>query len=336
MNSVEPLEDTRRTMERRRRPPAETDPAGALPVGALEQLRSHRPEIEELIFARVREATAEQLPDAAAADTVGLREVVADVLDYGLMGAERSRRSPEERLAELVRGLLAGASVKSIELGYELDAWHLGVIATGPRAGAILRELAVGLGRPLLRVPSGSETVWAWFGGQRKLAIEELKDLLSAIQPAGFSLATGEPARGTEGWRLTHRQARAALLVALRRPQRLTRFAEVGLLALALGDEALSRSLVEIYLSPFHEERDGGAGLRRAVRAYFAADHNAKAAACALGVDRGTLRNRLRTVEERLGFPLNRCQAELEVALRLEELHQPTCDPPDESKEFIR
>ncbi len=265
-----------------------------------------------------------------------LRAVVADFLEHDLVGVERRRRSPDERLAELVRRLLAGGAVKNTELGYELDAWHVGLIATGPGAGQVLQESALRLGRPLLRVPGGSETVWAWLGGQRKPAIEELRRQLEPNRLTGVSLAMGEPARGTEGWRLTHRQAQAAQLVALRRPQRLTRFAEVGLLALALGDEALSKSLVEIYLAPFREERDGGVGLRMAVRAYFAADHNAKAAACALGVDRGTLRNRLRTIEERLGYPLNRCQAELEVALRLEELPQVTHDTPDESKEFHR
>ena len=52
-------------------------------------------------------------------------------------------------------------------------------------------------------------------------------------KPAGVSSAIGEPGKGLDGWRLTHRQAQAAMRIALRRPQRLTRYADVALLAVA-------------------------------------------------------------------------------------------------------
>ena len=43
-------------------------------------------------------------------------------------------------------------------------------------------------------------------------------------------------------------------------------------------------------------------------------------AAALLGVTRRTIENRLRTIELKLGQPVVQCGAELEVALRLEEL----------------
>jgi DNA-binding PucR family transcriptional regulator len=75
-----------------------------------------------------------------------------------------------------------------------------------------------------------------------------------------------------------------------------------------------------IYLAPLAAERDGGAVARRTLRAYFAAERNISSTAAALGVDRRTVRNRLRAIEELLGRPLGEAAPDLEVALRLEQL----------------
>ena len=232
---------------------------------------------------------------------------------------ERMAHSPELRRTEHVQRLLAGAPVDAGELDYEFDAEHVGVIAMGARAGEAVRGLAAELSRQLLSVSRSEATVWAWFGGRRRLAITDIERLMSATAPAGVSLAVGEPGVGIDGWRLTHRQAQAAMLVALRRPQRLTRYADVALLAAVLRDQELARSLLEIHLSPLEEQR-GGAVARETLRAYFAAGCNAATAAAALGVNRHTVERRVHTIEERLGRLLHTCHAELEVALRLEEL----------------
>lgn len=233
---------------------------------------------------------------------------------------ERAAHSPELRRTEHVQRLLAGAPVDPAELGYEFDAEHLGVIAMGAKAGETVRGLAAELGRELLSVSRSERTVWAWFGGQRRVANADIERLLSVKEPAGVSLAIGESSTGIDGWRLTHRQAQAAMLVALRRPQRLTWYSDVALLAAVLRDQALARSLVEVHLSPLEDQRDGGAVARRTLRAYFAAGCNAATAAAALGVNRHTVERRLHTIEEKLGRLLHTCHAELEVALRLEEL----------------
>jgi sugar diacid utilization regulator len=236
---------------------------------------------------------------------------------------ERVAHSPELRRIERVQKLLAGGHLNAAELGYDLDAEHLGVIAVGAKAGDTVRALAARLGRQLLSVARSEDTVWAWFGGQRTLDIADIERLLSAEQSAEVSLAVGGPGRGIEGWRLTHRQAQAAMLVALRRPQRLTRYADVSLLAAVLRDRELATSLVEIHLSPLDGKKDGAVS-RETLRAYFAAGCNAATAAAALGVDRHTVVRRLHTIETRLGRLLHTCHAELEVALRLEELGEPT------------
>ena len=234
---------------------------------------------------------------------------------------EREAHSPERRRMERVQRMLAGGRVESAELGYELDAWHLGVIATGTSAKQTVQRLAAGLGRELLSVSRGEQTVWGWLGGRCSLASTDIERLPSVKEPGGVSLAVGEPGKGFDGWRLTHRQAQAAMLIALRGPQtRFTRFADVALLAAVLRDEEFARSLVQIHLSPLKNQRDGGAVARETLRAYFAAGCNAATAAAALGVARHTIERRLRTVEEMLGHLLRTRRPELEVALLIDEL----------------
>jgi hypothetical protein len=375
-------------------------------VEVAERLRSRRSEIEQTIFAHVREAVPDWVAEEDAEYALGMRAAVSAAVDYGLAGIEhgedwsapipsattlqagraarggvgldtvllryiagytllgdfvmeeaervaagdgialrhlrraqsallgrltasiaeeyrreleRTGRTSGQRLSERVQRLLIGEPTDSAELGYELDGWHLGVIAKGTNAEKAVRGLAAGLGRNLLLVPRGEQTVWAWFGDQRRLAIADMARLLTAKRHAEVSLAIGEPAGGINGFRLTHRQAQAAQLVALRRPQWLTRYADVALLAFALRDEALARSLVEIYLTPLDSTRKGPPVLRQTLRAYFAAERNASSAAAAMGVARHTVENRLRRAEGQLGRLLPSCMAELELALRLEE-----------------
>ena len=246
------------------------------------------------------------------------RLIVAVTNEY-TREVERAERSPERRRADRVLGLLAGRQVDSAELGYELDAWHLGVIALGKKAREAVRDLAAALDRELLPVSRGEETVWGWLGGRRRLAGSDIERLLPATCPAEVSFAVGESGRGVDGWLLTHGQAQAALRVVLRRRQKLTRYVDVALLAAALEDEVLARSLQEIFLSPLGA---CGSELRATLHAYFAAGRSTSNAARSLGVVRQTVENRLRTVEQGIGRPLRTCLPDLEVALSLDELNE--------------
>jgi PucR C-terminal helix-turn-helix domain/GGDEF-like domain len=233
--------------------------------------------------------------------------------------AERTTCSSERQLAGRVKRLLAGEPGSLDAFGYRIDACHLGVIATGTRAREAIRGLEASLDRQSLCVSRDDETVWAWFGGHRILTLAEIKCALNAHSIRDATMAVGEPARGPEGWRLTHRQAQVALRVALRQQQSIS-YADVPLEAAMLCDELLARVHMERYLTPLADWKDGPTILPQTARAYFATGHNAEAAAAKLGVDRGTVRTRVRAIEQRLGCTLPICQAELEVALRLEEL----------------
>ncbi len=135
-------------------------------------------------------------------------------------------------------------------------------------------------------------------------------------------MASGEPGRGLAGWRLTHRQAAAALAIAQRGQRRHARYAEVALIASLVQDELLVASLRSLYLLPLARSPDGGAVLREALRAYFGAGRNLTSAAAALGIDRRTVANRLRMVEECVGRSLDECALDLQMALRLDALSE--------------
>jgi hypothetical protein len=230
-------------------------------------------------------------------------------------------KSSAERRAERVKRLLAGEPLDTTGLDYDFDGHHLGLVAAGPNAAEAIRELSISLDRRVLLVCDAG-TVWAWLGGRHHLDSAEIQRQVhaSASRPSDVSLAVGECETGLGGWRLTHRQAVAALPVGLRRGDRVIRYRDVALLASALQDDLLATSLRQLYLAPLERERDGGASLRETLRVYFAVERNVSSAASRLGVARETVANRLRVVERLLGgHSLAVCAAELESALRLHE-----------------
>jgi hypothetical protein len=398
-----------------RLPTGGVDPLGPARRALVGRLRSRQAELQEAVFAHVRGVAPDAVTDEDAQLALGLREMIAACVDFGLAGIEqgeqwpgpappavaaqarrtasrgmtlatalrrcaagstllwsivlgevvrqdlsdeqryalllqasavmgsllvcvqveigdahaieirRGARSREQRRAEIVHKLLAGEPVDAGELAdleYELEAWHLGVIATGTEAGKAVRGLAAGLGRELLSVAHGRETVRAWLGGQRQPAFEDVERVLRAREDVGVSFAIGEPRRGADGWRQTYGEAESALLVARCRPYKLTRYRDVAQEAAALQDEAFADSMIETYLSPLDDMRIGGQAARMTLRALFQTGHNVSSAASALKVDRSTVHRQRNEIERLLGCQLRMHQGEIEVALRIEDLRR--------------
>jgi hypothetical protein len=292
----------------------------------VRRLRVRQGEIEDAIFA---------LGEMSRAQAVLLDRLVVGVSREHVAEPQRAERSRAHRLLERVRMLLAGechdmgvAASDGVEpeLDYDLQGEHLGVIARGTECERALRDLAQVLDRRLLCVVSGEGVVWAWLGGERSPTVADLEGAICGSErDRGVALAVGEPARGLEGWRVTHRQAQDAMAIAARRPRPLTRYADIALLATALKDEALARTLIGVYVAPLVDGRGGGEVLLQSLRAYLVAERSVSSTAAALRVARRTVESRLRTIEERLGRTLHPCPAELEIALLLDELTQPLC-----------
>jgi hypothetical protein len=231
---------------------------------------------------------------------------------------ERLLRSQEQRRTQLVRRLLAGEELDGEELGYDLDAGHLGVVAFGTDAEGGVEALAEALDATALAVAVDRETAWGW------IHLEDAADarqLVRRFQPsAGVRLAVGGPAAGVEGFRRAHAEALEAHRIARRGAAPLTLYDDVGLLALAARDEALAGAFCARELGPLAGAGKREETLRQTLRAYLAAAQHASSAAALLGVSDRTVSNRVRTVEERLGRPVATRSAELDVALRLHEL----------------
>jgi hypothetical protein len=227
--------------------------------------------------------------------------------------------SNAERRRECVKSLLAGEQVDHSELGYDLDGHHLALMAKGEGAPEAMRLLAKRLDRRLLAVCREEESIWAcWLGGRRPLEARQVLRALGEIPLDRVVVTVGEPGEGLSGWRLSHRQAKAALPIAERRGEAVLHYADVVLLTSILRDDLVTTSLHQLYLEPLERTPDGGKAARETLRAYFAAERNVSSTAVVLGVDRRTVTNRIRAVEELFGRPLKDIAAELETALRLD------------------
>jgi hypothetical protein len=273
----------------------------------------------------VEEAERAEVPSSAlrpllAAQATFVDRLIAAVSEEHGREARNRPRSAAERRRETVKALLAGELVDHSELGYDLDAHHLAVLAKGEGAEELMREVAQKLDRRLLAVQREEEPILAcWLGGMKPLAATDAMAALSAATPERVFVAIGEPGQGLAGWRFSHRQAKAALPIAERRGEAVLRYADVAVLASIDRDELLATSLRRLYLEPLGRMRDGGKVARQTLRAYFDAERNISSTAAALGVDRRTVRNRLRAIEELLGRPLTGSLADLEIALRLDD-----------------
>lgn len=224
------------------------------------------------------------------------------------------------RLARIEK-LLAGEFVEQECFAYDFGGFHVGLVAFGSGTGRILQDAADSFDCRSLAVHLDERTLWAWLGGSRKIDTAAVAEALAAGGAIGATVALGESAEGIEGWRLTHRQAKAALPIAKRSDRPLLRYGEVALLASAVQDDVLTASLRNLYIDPLDAtDDDRGDVARQTLRAYLSANRNVSSAAAALGVTRQTVNNRLRSIEGALRRPLTSCVAEVESALRLESL----------------
>jgi hypothetical protein len=261
-----------------------------------------------------------ELQQALRAETCLFDHLVAAITAEYKRERRQLYRTSDHHLAERVRKLLMEDPIEPIDIGYELAGWHLGAVVSGPGAARTVAALASLLDRRRLAITPDGEAIWAWFGGRSNLDAQRLRTLGEDVVPEGNLVVLGEPAHGIEGWRWTHRQAKAALPIAQRGRARLVRYGDVALAAAVVNDDLLSGSLMDIYLAPLACERDAGAALRRTLSAYFAAGRSVSSAAAALGVSRQTVSSHLRRIEDRVGRGINECGTELEIALSLHSL----------------
>lgn len=272
-------------------------------------------------------AEMDHIPPRALHEILDFQALLLETLMEGVSAEyhcelQRTARTREQRRADQVRSLLAGETGEPPELDYAFkQLWHLGVVARGVKAREVIGGLESGSVKRLLLVVQDKESLWAWVGSESRSAVTEVSCSLRGPAITGVSVGLGEPSKGMQGWRLTHRQAQAALLIVSRERSDVVQYTDHMLLASVLQDATLARSLEEIYLLPLASNSDGGCAWRTTLRAYFQTRGNVTKTAAIVRVDRTTVNRRLREIEQQLGRTIHTCQGELELALRWHELH---------------
>lgn len=260
-------------------------------------------------------------------DAGQVRHGVAAVLDR-LLAAVSEEYSREQqsrvdsvgrRRAERVDRLLAGEPISTSMLGYDLEGHHTALVVVECDTTEKIRGLARSLGCRLLLARRDEVTVWAWLGDSGPVDPGNIVDYLTRCSRRECMIAVGEPGENVDGWRLSHRQAAAALPIAQRQHKPIVRYADVPLLAAALKDDLLAASLRKLYIDPLGRGQKGQLA-KEALHAYFDAGRNVSKAAAKLGANRNTLGSRLRVIEERVGRRLDSCAAEFATALGVDRL----------------
>ena len=204
---------------------------------------------------------------------------------------------------------------------------HLAVIATGANADESLRELARRLGRRLLTVAMTDDTVWAWLGSTRRSERRDRPDDVCAQLTGSTRFALGEPAWGITGFRESHEQALAAHRVASHLSQRVTRYDDVALESVLLGDAQAARRFTERELGPLAAADAKTRVLLDTLYRYLQSGFNAAATAAVINVSDRTVAYRVRGIEDLLGHSVLARSTELAAAVRLHYVLAPVLDP---------
>lgn len=245
--------------------------------------------------------------------------VIPPIVDAYEQQRDALFRDREQRKRRLVRDLIAGLPVDTSQLAYDLSSAQLAVISWGSQPEQTIVRLGETVGCRLLTVPDASDVVWGWLNGDvlREYDVARLR----RFEPRdGTSVAIGEVLHGVDGFRRSHRQAWHAYQVASIRPQDVTVYRDISLMALTLHDPESARTFVVEELGELAGDGPKATLLRETLSAYFAAGQNAAAAAAALQITDRTVAYRVRSAEARLGFPIGTRRDELGVALRLAEI----------------
>lgn len=167
----------------------------------------------------------------------------------------------------------------------------------------IARRLA-GRNRSVVVRPGGRE-LWSWTAPHEHDTAD--------IDPALVRVSLGGAAHGLDGFVASHREARAALPVALARPTPLTRYGDVAALTLLTADPDAAERFVRRTLGALADPDAGR--LRETVRAVLTTPGGAEAAARQLGVHKNTVRYRVTAAERLLGGRLQARVGDLVLAL---------------------
>src|SRR6266700_1080192 len=232
------------------------------------------------------------------------------------------------RIRDLLSGERVNVSATEATLGYRLRQYHMGVVCWTDDAAAAadtITRLEHAIGHvagqaacpdPVF-LPRDVSSAWAWL----PLGIRDTFDAVSSASADagdGIHFAFGDAARGTSGFRLTHRQALAAQAVALAAgsPPRVVAFSEVAPVAMMLGSPDLLRAWVLSTLAGLADDDEHHARLRETLLVFLRSGGSYKTTAERLMLHKNTVQYRIRKAKESLGRPVAGHRHDVELALQ--------------------
>lgn len=214
-------------------------------------------------------------------------------------------------------------------LSYRLGQRHVGVVAwcgdttsDGPRRlERLVTELSArvrGDGPPLLTLHD-ELTMWAWLPSPEQSEDDDPVEWARGVVGGEMWVATGAPARGVEGFRLTHQQALSSYTVAsaasAEERGRITTYSRIAPIALMASDIDGLRAWVSTTLGGLAVDNDSCRRLRNTLRVFLSNGGSFTSTAAQLYLHKNTVVYRVRQAAEALGHPLDDGRLHVELAL---------------------
>jgi hypothetical protein len=230
--------------------------------------------------------------------------------------ARRNGVGEDSRLRAVLRAL-DGQWVDSAELGYDLAAHHVALVADAPLS---LDAAARITRRQLLQVQAPDGGIWAWLGGPTSISEDDLDAVIASQGSTDARIAFGEPAEGVAGFAISHQQALEAKAVAGAADPGAVRFADFRVLIAVLRDDNLAQGLIERELGELDRPSERMRELRETLRAYLEHSQSVSATAALRRRDRKTIERQLRSAEHLIHHPVSDRSDAVLVALRVAEI----------------
>ncbi len=272
-----------------------------------------------LLAEESREFPSEVLREAQRALSATVDRLMAIAADEHALESARLPDAPRDPVLEQARRILLGEISPSDLAGYVLDLWHVALVGEAEIRPEVLRAVARETECQLLILRGELDHTWAWMGRREGLDADLVMKVLAEVTADRRSppLVLGEARLGIDGWRLSHEEARAALGAPSAAGTPVLRARAVALAMAVVNDPVLRASFFASYVEPLDRGRQGtGAELRQTLLSYLEVGQSIKPVSALLGIDRHTVKRRLRASEGLIGRSIEDCAPELQTALR--------------------
>lgn len=279
--------------------------------------------------------------DNAAVNAEALATYVDISTDYGdhvireVMHAERAEREATSFGAhaarnDIVRLILDGAPVDiartSKEMSYELDRYHTALVLwhdDTPTEHGSFEDLVVAASKHLnernpILIPSGASAVWAWIGSDHDDIMPRLKQTLDQ-HPTQGQIAVGPTRYGMHGFRTSHTACLETQRMFSGRSMApgIAWYRDFAVSTLIGQDSQRVTDFVHDTLGALAANSNRAARLRETLRIYLAEASNAPRTAERLHTHRNTIRQRIESATELLGYDPEQHRLAVELALEL-------------------